>query len=387
MRSIQLHAAYLIHAVLAGGAFLLMIIPAVAQIKPVANSRLGLDENDRESSPRLLGAISAADSATELSGESRIGDEAARIGPDDLLDISVFEAPELNRSVRVSANGEISFDLLGTVRASGLTPQELETSLQDRLRHKFMKDPHVGVFVHELESHTVSVVGAVKKSGVFQIRGTKTVIEMLSMAEGLADDAGDTVLIMRGAGLPPPPVPGAYASSQEMEGLIYLTPAKAMRHGNLESPKLTSLKNIEQVNLRDLMQSKDSALNLPVYPGDIVKVTTAGIIYVVGEVHKPGGFVLKNNQNISLLQALALAEGLTRTSATGHARIVRTDPKTGKREEIPANLSKILSNKKMDPELQPEDILFIPNSSAKSAFDRAAEAAVSTATGVAIYKW
>jgi len=387
MKMRPFNVAHHIRGALAGVAFLLMIVPTRAQIMQVGESRLLLDKDSHESSARLSEEISATDSATELSGESRFRDEASRIGPDDLLDISVFEAPELNRTVRVSARGEISFNLVGAVKASGLTPQELETALQDQLRRRFMKDPHVGVFVHELESHSVSVVGAVKKSGVFQIRGAKTVIEMISMAEGLADDAGDTVLIMRGAGLPPPPVPGAYSSSQELEGLIYLAPAKALRRGNLNSPDLTSKENVEYVNVRDLMQSKNAALNLRVYPGDIVKVTTAGIVYVVGEVHKPGGFVLKNNQNISLLQALALAEGLTHTSATSHARIVRTDPKTGKREEIPANLSKILANKKMDPEMQPEDILFIPNSAAKSAFYRAAEAAISTATGVAIYKW
>ena len=144
---------------------------------------------------------------------------------------------------------------------------------------------------------------------------------------------------------------------------------------------------IDQVNLWELMESKNAALNLLVYPGDIVKVTTAGLVYVVGEVKKPGGFVLKNNQNISLLQALALAEGLTRTSATSQARIIRTDPKTGKRVEIPVNLGKILASKASDPGLQPKDIFFIPNSSAKSAFYRGAESAVSMATGVAIYKW
>jgi polysaccharide biosynthesis/export protein len=364
-------------------AFLLMILPANAQGKPAGDSRPLMAENDRQGFARQFETVSAE----KLVGVSSIRDEASRIGPDDLLDISVFEAPEMNRTLRVSANGEISFELLGAVKASGLTPQELEAVLQDQLRRTFMKDPHVGVFVHELESHSVSVVGAVKKSGVFQIRGTKTVIEMLSMAEGLADDAGDTVLIMRGAGLPATEIPGAYASSQEMEGVVYLTSSKAARSGNVGPLEQTRKGKIEQLNLKNLLESKDAALNIPVYPGDIVKVTTAGVVYVVGEVHKPGGFILKNNQNISLLQALALAEGLTHTSATSQARIVRTDPKTGKRVEIPANLGKILSNKKMDPELQPEDILFIPNSAAKSAFYRAAEAAISTATGVAIYKW
>jgi len=296
--------------------------------------------------------------AENSSGPAQLQIVESRLGPDDLLDISVFEAPELNRTVRVSATGGISLELLGPVQASGLTPRELEFVLQEELRRTFMKDPHVGVFVRELESRSVSVVGAVKKSGVFQVRGTKTVIEMISLAEGLADDAGDTALIMRGAGFSGPDAP------------------EKARNGK-----------IEQINLKALMESKDSALNVAVYSGDIVKVTSAEVVYVVGEVHKPGGYVLKNNQNISLLQALALAEGLTRTSATSQARIIRRNEETGQHVEIPVDLGKILSNKSPDLELQPKDILFIPNSAAKSAFYRAAEAAISTATGAAIYKW
>src|SRR5260221_3628744 len=143
-------------------------------------------------------------------------DSESHIGPDDLLYITVFEAPDLNRALRVSANGEISFQLLGAIKAGGLTPRQLELSLQESLRRRYMKDPHVGVFVRELQSHPVSVVGAVKSPGVFEIRGTKTVIELLSMAEGIADDAGDTVLIMRGAGFASP----GNRDSEEMDQAI-----------------------------------------------------------------------------------------------------------------------------------------------------------------------
>src|ERR1700691_1380697 len=127
--------------------------------------------------------------------------EDYRIGPQDLLEISVFEAPELNRAVRVSASGEISIPLIGAVQASGLTPKALEFVLQELLRRTYMKDPHVSVFMKEMQSHPVSVFGAVKKPGVFQIDGPKSLVEILSMAEGLAEDAGDTVIVMRGAGL------------------------------------------------------------------------------------------------------------------------------------------------------------------------------------------
>ena len=283
------------------------------------------------------------------------------IGADDLLEISVFEAHELNRTVRVSASGEISLEMLGTVKAAGLTPRELEAVLQSALRRTYMKDPHVGVFVRELQSHSVSVIGAVKRPGVFQIRGTKTVLELLSMAEGLADDAGDTVVVMRGAGAP--------------------------ANAALVDPIQDGKSGIVEVNLKSLLESVNPAFNVPVHPGDIVKVTRAGIVYVVGDVKKPGGFVLHSNENISALQALALAEGLNRTSAKSQARIIRTDQNTDQRIAIPIDLGKILASRSPDPMLQPKDIVFIPDSSAKSAFYRGAEAVLSTATGVAVYRW
>src|SRR5215471_2160738 len=133
------------------------------------------------------------------------------IGPDDLIDITVFEAQEMNRTVRVSMSGEVSFAMLGPVRAAGLTPSQLESVLQELLRRSYIKDPHVSVFVRELQSHPVSVVGAVKAPGVFQIQGTKPLLEILSMAQGLSDDAGNTVLITRRAGLQGPDAPGVQA--------------------------------------------------------------------------------------------------------------------------------------------------------------------------------
>jgi polysaccharide export outer membrane protein len=308
------------------------------------------------------------------------------IGPDDLLNISIFEAPEMNCSVRVSSSGDVSLQLLGAIHAAGLTPRELESVLQGLLRRTYMKDPHVAVFVQELQSHPVSVVGAVKMPGVFQIRGTKTVIEILSMAEGVTDDAGDTVLIMHRAG---------YAELDDSTGPdttwagIAPAPPGGLRSKNNGSRPAVAEENgeIQEINLKKLLESPDSALNAPVRPGDIVKVPRAGIVYVVGEVQKPGGFVLRNNENISVLQALALAEGPTHTSAISRARIIRSDPATGKRTEIPMNLGKIFSGKAPDTLLQPKDIVFVPNSAAKNVLYRGSQAALQTAAGVAIYRW
>ena len=314
-------------------------------------------------------------------------DRDSLIGPADLLNVSVFEAPEMNSTVRVTASGEISLQLLGAVHAAGLTPRELESVLQELLRRTFIKDPHVGVFVQELQSHSVSVVGAVKMPGVLQVRGSKTLLEVLSMAQGLADDAGDTVLIMRGTR------PGESSTSNPAESAtaaraLLSPPAEVFPPGyGVTVPASEARTEIEQIDLRALLTSSDPALNVSIHPGDIVKVQLAGIVYVVGEVTKPGGFVLQRNENISVLQALALAQGSTHTSAMSRARIIRTDPFTGKRTEIPTDLSKVLAGKAPDTLLQSRDVVFVPNSTTKSVLYRTSAAALQTAAGVAIYKW
>jgi len=307
-----------------------------------------------------------------------------RIGSHDLLEINVFEAPDLNRSLRVSAGGEISMPLLGAVQSSGLTARELEGTLEVRLR-QYMKDPHVGVFVTTVESHPVSVVGAVKKPGVFQIRGTKTVLEMLSMAEGLSDDAGDEVLVMRGAGLHF----GSDSNGGSANPDVTASPAP-------QSPSQTqmpsgaaddlSYNDTIKINLKDLLESGDQRFNVAVYPGDIVKVTRGGIIYVIGDVKKPGGFVLKTDQNMSVLKAIALAEGLNATAAKSRTKIIRTDEKTGQRFEFPIDLGKVLAGKTPDTPLKPADIVFIPNSSGKTMLYKGSEAAVATASGLIIWR-
>jgi polysaccharide export outer membrane protein len=366
-----------------GLGFFLMATPSLAQSVPYKSSQASPQvQTSAEINQRLQ---QANQKLTGEATESQTGE--SRIGPDDLLNITVFEAPEMNCSVRVSASGEISLPLLGAVHAAGLTPAQLESVLQGLLRRTYMKDPHVGVFVQELQSHAVSVVGAVKMPGVFQIRGTKTVIEVLSMAQGLADDAGNTVLIMHGAGYAEPG--GSNNSDPAPTGTAPLPPSRAALAKNENSQPAAPEKKgeIEEIDLKKLLESNDFALNVPVRPGDIVKVPLAGIVYVVGEVQKPGGFVLQNNENISVLQALALAQGPTHTSAINRTRIIRTDPATGVRTEIRMNLGRIFSGKAPDAFLQPKDIVFVPNSAAKSVLYRGSEAALQTATGVAIYKW
>jgi polysaccharide biosynthesis/export protein len=330
---------------------------------------------------RRLRQVVNADSITLDSDSTKY-----RIGPDDVLDINVFAAPELNRIVRVSSSGDISLPLLGSVRAAGLTPVGLESHLQDLLRRSYMNDPHVSVFVRDLQSHPVSVMGAVKTPGVFQVRGPKTLLEVLSLAGGLSDDAGDTAIIMRGATA----VPQSGRKSLTVPGDIPSPSPTATSVSSANAsldPDAHSRETGIQVNLKDLLDSADPHYNPAVYPGDIVKVTRAGVVYVVGEVKKPGGFTLKSSEKLSVLQAIALSEGLTRTAAKSNARVIRTDPVTGERKEFGIDLSKIMKGKDQDIVLESKDIVFVPNSAARTTFSRGAEAAAQTLTGLLIFHW
>jgi polysaccharide export outer membrane protein len=287
-----------------------------------------------------------------------------------------------------------------------LTARELENTLAAKLR-EFLKDPHVSVMVTAIESHPVSVIGEVNKPGVFQVRGSKTLLEMLSMAQGLAPDAGDEVLVMRNAGYNRGQDDGAQAAqagsektdSKDAEGNKSRTgrddPGKdgALKKNATASIAGTNAASVDRtqqgdtlaINLRHLLNSRDPGLNVPIYAGDIVKVTRAGIVYVVGAVRKPGGFTVKGNEQMSLLKAIALAEGLSNTSSKGHTRIIRTDEGSGKRSEIPVELGKILDGKAPDMNLQAADIVFVPSSTGKTVLFRSTDAVVNTATGLAIF--
>jgi polysaccharide export outer membrane protein len=361
-----------------------LITPAILLAQTPADSpSQGAESNSLQSTQDYNRRLEHLRRQLVRSGE-RSGGGDYRMGANDLLEINVFEAPELNRALRVSASGEITMPLLGEVQSVGLTARELEKVLEDRLR-KYMKDPHVGVFVSSIQSHPVSVAGAVKKPGVFQIQEPRSLLEMLSMAEGLAEDAGDDVLVMRGAGLrvgknsasaAPEPNPASSSALEE--------PAPAPSASGHEDS--SSEKDTVRINLKNLLESGDERFNVAIYPGDIIDVTRAGIVYVVGDVKKPGGFVMKSHEQMSVLKAIALAEGFTSTSAKGRTRIIRTDQSTGQKTELLVDLDKILAGKIPDPPLNAADIVFVPNSAAKSAFYRGSEAALATISGLIIFR-
>jgi polysaccharide biosynthesis/export protein len=317
---------------------------------------------------------------------STLGDY--QIGPEDLLEISVLEAPDLNRTVRVADDGSVSLALIGSVEVAGLSSREAQAAIADRLRQTYMKDPQVSVFVQEMKSHPVSVFGAVEKPGVYQIRSPKTLVEVLSMAQGLTNDAGDTVVVMRHpsdfiSGAPGTAnVPAASETSSENAG----PGPNASGMPNDASSGADAI----SVGLKDLLDSGSPQSNVLVYPGDVVKVSRAGIVYVVGQVRKPGGFLLKTNENISVLQALALAEGLSPTSKGKEARIFLAGKSGEAPKEVAINLDKIMAGKMTPPLLKPNDVLFVPSSAGKQALtvlEQSTAGIIGTLGGAAIYRW
>jgi polysaccharide export outer membrane protein len=283
------------------------------------------------------------------------------IGPEDLLDIDVFNVPELSKTVRVANDGTISLALLGHVQAAGLSTKQLRERLEWQYGNSYLEKPQVSVFVKEFHAQPVSVIGAVERPGLYQLTAPRTLIEVLSMAGGLAKrssaPAGRTLIVTR------------------PEGFWDLQPVEGMR--------LLALDKLE-INLRKLLYSQQSALNIQIKPLDTISVSTADIVYVGGDVHRPTGILLEDRENITVLQALAMAEGLNRTASKKAAKIIRKRD-DGTRIEIPVNLDNVLKGKEPDAELVPNDLLFVPDSKGKYALYRGVEAAISTISGVIIW--
>src|SRR5262249_52287851 len=143
--------------------------------------------------------------------------------------------------------------------------------------------------------------------------------------------------------------------------------------------------SVAQLNVQAVMNARDPADNIAIRPGDVITVPKAQLVYVIGAVNRAGGFPLSERQSMTVLQALALAEGLGRTASAGHARILHAPVGSAPRSETELDLRQIMQGKIPDEALQPEDILFVPNSAAKSASYRTLEALISTGSGVAIY--
>ncbi|PYY16282.1 MAG: polysaccharide export protein [Acidobacteria bacterium] len=293
-------------------------------------------DNDATSA-RKVAASTANDAASNASQSD------PRIGPGDLLELKVFGAPELGGTLRVSGAGEITVPLIGAEKVAGLSPEQAQKNLEQRLvSGGFLRDPHVNILV-KFATQGISVLGEVARPGIYPLLGSPRLFDALSAAGGATNRAGKMIYISR-----------------------------------REDPSAGSAILLSQDPRQSLAQ------NVFLQPGDTVMVSRAGIVYVSGDVRTPGGYVMNNDENLTVLQAIALAQGLNPTASTKNVRIIRR--KEGKLQEIPVELKQIMTAKAPDISLENEDVLFVPNSASKSAARRSLESVVQVATGLAIYR-
>jgi polysaccharide export outer membrane protein len=312
----------------------------------------------------------------ELATLARSQPHEVAVGTGDMLHVDIFDVPELSRDVRVSDTGEISYPLIpGRIRASGLTPYQLEQKLAQLLiENGLVSHPQVSVFVKEQNSQPVSVVGAVFKTGVIQIIRPTTLLELLADSGGITDDAGSYVIITRKSAPAEVKAEAAVATDEPPA----VTPPD----------ELTQPAQIITIRLQDLLESGNPVYNIAVYGGDVVSIPRAGIVYVTGAgVTQPGGYVLQSHgEQITVMKAVALAHGLTNFSKSNDAVIMRSNPVTGQRDIIPVHIKQIEDHKADDVAMKSNDILYIPDSVGKKVLARSAEAAISVGSSVAIFR-
>lgn len=273
----------------------------------------------------LLGAWSSALAQLPVRDDAFARDY--KIGPKDLLEITIFELPELNQTVRVSEEGSISLPLLGSVVIEGLTKEEVQNKIAALLLEKnFVKNARVTVFIKEYQSKRVAMLGALTRPGMYELIGRMTLLQMISQAGGLTEKAANEIFVLREDG-----------------------------QGNQERIA---------IDIEDLVNNGNPKLNIVLMPNDIINITIDQIIsiFVYGEVRNPGALQVKLSKKITLLQAIAQAGGPTENAAKSRVTIKRMDRKTGKERRISVNLNSLQKGKKPDIELQEGDVIFVPES-------------------------
>lgn len=284
------------------------------------------------------------------------------LGPGDLISLHVQDLEDVSeKPVRIDPSGSIDLPLIGRITAGGLSVEELRESLTKKLV-KFIEAPQVAINVVEYHSQPISVLGAVNSPGVQQLQSPKRLLDVISVAGGLKPEAGSRLTITR----------------QIRWGVLPLPHAHTDESGQF---------SIAEVPLDTLTKSVRPTDNIFLLPNDTVAVPKAEIIYVLGQVKRSGGFPLDTRDSISIIKALALAQGFERDAAPRKARIVRaSELASNNAKEIPVNIQQILDGKAPDVQLSADDVLYVPSNAAKSATRRAAEAALQIATGVVIYR-
>ena len=284
------------------------------------------------------------------------------LGPGDEINLHVNDMDEItDKPIKVGPNGDVDIPLAGEVHAGGLTIDQFRTALAGKLS-KYITSPEITVNLTQSGSAPVSVVGEVNNPGVHEIEGTRRLLEVISASGGLKIDAGPKIIVTR-----EPRWGGIAGTNARIDPATGYTTAT--------------------FSVDELMSGRVPQDNIVIEPDDVISVPKADLVYVVGDVKKAGGFALTTHPTVTLLQALALAEGLGPDDKASQSKILRAVPGgDGTPREIPVDVKKVLAGKAPDMPLYPNDILFIPNSAAKTASRRAIEAAIGVGSGMLIYR-
>jgi polysaccharide export outer membrane protein len=281
------------------------------------------------------------------------------LGPQDLITVIVTDLPDdfTDKTFRIDMSGDLTIPYAGRLHAAGLTTQGLEQAVTAALS-KIIKEPDVTVGVAEFHSQSVSVLGEVNTAGEYQVQGQKKLLEAISLAGGFTEDVGNTVTITRSLQWGRVPLPNAH-----------------------DDP--TGQFSLASLSVKSILHSASPEQNIQVMPGDVISVSKAEIVYVVGSVNMPGGFPMGQDETLSTLQVLSLAQGPEVTASLQKAKIIRLVPGSKTRTELPIDLKQLLAGRATDVPLQAGDILFVPDSSLKRAGARTVQAIVNAATGAA----
>lgn len=263
-------------------------------------------------------------------------ESAITIGPGDVIDLSVFHVPELVLKVRVDQDGYVSLPLLGDLKLAGLTVGDAQRLIaRELVQRQMVIKPEVSLFIEEYATQGITVYGEVATPGIYPLMGPHRLFDAISAAGGFTQNAGHIVTILR--------------------------------KGSLDRGQVIDLSGSQN----------EQQTNVAIYPRDTIIVSKAGVVYVLGEVNKPGVFLMANNTSMSLMKAIAMAGSTTKLASLKHAFIIRKSPEGSIEMEV--SLDKIYHGKSSDLPLHPEDVVFVPLSSLKNYGAMGIEAAIQAA--------
>lgn len=332
---------------------LLLALPALGALaqQPAGRPAAESQRDAPTGLPAVQPASQAAVSASGAANKSEKADEPSKetgksvvttLGRGDLIEVGVYNVPELNSKARVSNSGDIYLPLIDYVHVEGLTQEEAQSLIEKRLSDGgFVRNPHVTIFVDEFTSQGVTILGEVGKPGMYPDIADHKLYQVVSQAGGFTQSASRKIAILR---------------------------------RNQADPIRVNLPR----NLAD-----DPSGNIEIVPGDTITVPRAPTIYVVGDVGRPSA-ILVDNGTMTVLQALALAGGTNRTANLGAVRILRKGPNGGV-TETKVGIKKMLEAKAPDVTLQGDDILFIPISGRRMVMTRTFDATQTMAMAMALY--